>query len=79
VNVTNNAGAGTIILGCLGIIALFVALTGFLAWVFMLAWNAFCVPVFGWPPIDFWTAFAGWVLLGFIGSAFRSVFSVPRS
>lgn len=75
----SNEEAGMVILGCLGIVALFALLTAFAAWIFMLAWNAFCVPVFGWPPIDFWTAFAGWVLLGFIGSAFRSVFSVSRS
>jgi hypothetical protein len=72
---SKDADAGVVVLGCIGIIALFLGIIAFTAWIFMLAWNAFCVPVFGWPPIDFWTAFAGWVLLGLVGSAFRSVFS----
>jgi hypothetical protein len=72
---SKDADAGVVILGCFGIVALFVAIIGFFAWVFMVAWNAFCVPVFGWPPIDYWTALAGWVLLGLVGSAFRAVFS----
>jgi hypothetical protein len=71
----NDVGAGTVILGCLGIIALFFGIIALFAWVFMLAWNAFVPAVFGGPTIDYATAFAGWVLIGLIGSAFRSVFS----
>jgi len=76
---TKETDAGAVFLGCLGVVAFVVIITGIIAWVFMLAWNAFMVPVFGLPVIDFWTAFAGWVLIGFVGSAFRSVFSGSSS
>lgn len=71
--------AGAIILGCLGIIALFVIIGLGLSWLFMIAWNAFMVPVFGLPVIDIWTALAGYVLLTIVGGAFKAVFNGSRS
>lgn len=66
---------GAILAGCLTIIALIVGLSALFGLVFMLAWNAVAVPVFDAPKLDFWQAWAVWILVGLIGGAFRSVVS----
>lgn len=67
-----SSSAGIIIGGCLGIIALLIALASLSAVIFMVLWN-FVAPVFNLPILDFWQALAVTLLIGFVGSAFRSV------
>lgn len=58
---------------CLAFTALWALMVGVGAFIFMVVWNIFVPAVLGGPVIDYITAFAGWVLLGIIGSAFRSI------
>lgn len=63
-----------ILLGCLAIIAIMLLLSAGIGFIFMLVWNAVMPSLFGAPMLDFWQAWALWLLIGIIGSAFRSVF-----
>jgi len=66
---------GTILVGCLAIIALILILSAFMGLVFMVLWNLVVPPLFNGPTLDFWQAWAIWILIGIVGSAFRSVVS----
>ena len=49
-------------------------ISAFFAAVCMLLWN-FIAPTFGGPELSFWTAWAAWILLGFVGGLFKSTFT----
>jgi hypothetical protein len=59
----------------LAIIALILILSAFMGLVFMVLWNLVVPPLFNGPTLDFWQAWAIWILIGIVGSAFRSVVS----
>lgn len=68
-----------IISGCLiavAVVVLFLLLVaGFsaiTAYLFMLLWNFAIVDVFHASPLDFWHSWAIWIIIVFIGGAFRS-------
>lgn len=69
-----NRELGWIVAGCLVIIAILVLLASLSALVFMVLWN-FIAPTFNLPILDFWQSLAITLLIGFVGSAFRSVTS----
>lgn len=70
---SNGASGAAIAVGCAAIIAIVVALAALGALIFMWAWNIFVPAAFGGPTIDYWTAFAGTILLSIVGSAFRTI------
>ena len=64
--------SGTEVAGCLLLVIFAIAAyIAFMPWVVMTLWNVVVPQVFGGPHIDYWTAFAGWLLLGIFGTAFR--------
>lgn len=75
IKMSKNDSAAYIGIACL--VVLVIAILGILitSFIFMLAWNYFMVPVFGVNPIDYLTAFAGWVFISILGAAFKTVVS----
>ena len=64
-----------VLMGCLLLLAIFLAIMAIGAFVFMLIWNAFIPVAFNGPVLSYPVAFAGWLLLGMVGGAFRSSIS----
>jgi hypothetical protein len=63
------------VITCMVFILLVLLFIGLGAFIFMTVWNLFIPVVFGGPTIDYVTALAGWVLLGLVGSAFKTTVS----
>lgn len=59
--------------GCAAIVVFFFLAVALVAFIGMLAWNAFIPTVFDGPTIDFPTAFAGLILINVILGAARAV------
>jgi hypothetical protein len=58
------------------LLALYVAIVWFWAWLFMLLWNYVCHDTFHWTnAITHIQAFWLWLLISFIGGAFRACIS----
>ena len=60
-------------LGCLVIIVIWFLAVALVAFIGMLAWNAFVPAAFGGPTIDFPQAFAGLILVNIIMGAAKAV------
>ena len=61
------------------ILAIVAGWTLLIAFVLMVAWNVVVPPVFGWPELTFWQAFALSVLLNVVAGAFRLSVKVTKS
>lgn len=57
----SNREAG-VMLGCVGAVALIVAIGAFIAWIASLLWNGIAVPAFGAPPLT-WLQMWGIIIL----------------
>ena len=59
--------------GCLGIIAIFLAVWGLETWVIMALWNWLAVSLFGAPEITFWMTAGLMLLVNLLTGGIRSI------
>jgi hypothetical protein len=62
-----------VIAAILLVVLVFLGISAFTGWIFMLLWNWIAAGIFGAPVISFLQAWGLWLLITLIGGAFKAI------
>jgi hypothetical protein len=66
-------GMTTLVIAVILVVLVFLGISAFTGWIFMLLWNWIAVGIFGAPVISFLQAWGLWLLITLIGGAFKAI------